>query len=159
MRVRQYVCFMLSSATSTAAELSDRVGMIADRSTVRGSRVGGDQPIPRWHMWELCCDSAELPIDKQLARLVARLAPHVATISEIVRQLGMERPPCSATFSIVRHFDDPEGAKEVPRQVVTGGRGLATMTGQHQLLGWHLDRETLQFILGIGAAIDVDEYG
>jgi hypothetical protein len=33
------------------------------------------------------------------------------------------------------------------------------MTGQHQLLGWHLDRETLQFILGIGAAIDVDEYG
>jgi hypothetical protein len=31
--------------------------------------------------------------------------------------------------------------------------------GQHQLLGWVLDREVLEFLPAVDAVLDVDEYG
>ncbi len=33
------------------------------------------------------------------------------------------------------------------------------MPGQHQLLGWRLRREVMEFLLDIGAEMDFDEYG
>jgi hypothetical protein len=48
------------------------------------------------------------------------------------------------------------------------GRGGATfapdtplqkLPGQHQLLGWHLDRDAVRLLARVGAEIDADEYG
>jgi hypothetical protein len=37
--------------------------------------------------------------------------------------------------------------------------GLEKLSGQHQLLGWHLDRHVLNFLSEVGAEFDADEYG
>ena len=37
--------------------------------------------------------------------------------------------------------------------------GLEKLSGQHQLLGWRLDSDTMAFLVAVGAFLDVDEYG
>ena len=158
MRIRQYVSFLMFSATTTADELSGRLGLTPDYSNVLGSRVPGAHPIPRRHMWEVRCDSPGLRIDEQIATVVSRLKPHEARIAATARQLRAADPAAGVVFSIVRYFDDAEGEEEVIQHVVAGGHHLESLSGQHQLLGWHIDRDTLEFILRLDAELDADEY-
>jgi sirohydrochlorin ferrochelatase len=37
--------------------------------------------------------------------------------------------------------------------------GLVKLSGQHQLLGWHVSGDVLDFVREVHAEIDVDEYG
>jgi hypothetical protein len=37
--------------------------------------------------------------------------------------------------------------------------GPEKLSGQHQLLGWHLPGDVMRFLVDVGAELDVDEYG
>jgi hypothetical protein len=159
MKVKQYVRFLLFSSTVDIEELSSRVGMPADYSEARGSRLAGKRPLPPRHRWEIRCDSPGLRIDEQLEMVISRLRPFEAGIAALARELSAQDPRDGAVFCMVRHFDEPEGEEEVPRHAVVRGHELESVPGQHQLLGWHIDKETLEFILRLDAEIDGDEYG
>ena len=68
------------------------------------------------------------------------------------------------------------GARELPRPTGAAGRAhdrelrrraaepeqgqlMEKLPRQHQLLGWHLGPEVLDFLAATGAELDVDEYG
>jgi hypothetical protein len=59
-------------------------------------------------------------------------------------------------LQLVRYFDDDEGEEE---ELSPPNAPLQKLAGQHQLLGWHLERDSLQFLARVGAEIDADEYG
>lgn len=61
-----------------------------------------------------------------------------------------------ATLQIVRYFEDEDGEDEDLRETVPG---LERLSGQHQLLGWHMEPKIIAFLADVGAEIDVDEYG
>jgi hypothetical protein len=61
----------------------------------------------------------------------------------------------SAQLSVGRWFGDDDGEEEVG--VVKGADGSTLREGVW-LYGWHLDREVLEFLVDIGADLDVDEY-
>lgn len=66
----------------------------------------------------------------------------------------------TATLQILRDFDAADGEGEAHPDLQLPNRDtLVTLPGQHQLLGWHLDGETLKFLSYVGAEIDCDEYG
>jgi hypothetical protein len=60
-----------------------------------------------------------------------------------------------AVLQIVRYLDDDNGDEEQ----LTGVGDLEKLSGQHQLLGWHLGRRVVQFLDEVDAELDVDEYG
>ena len=159
MHLRQYVRFLMFSSTLSIDEMSARVGMSADFTEAIGSRLAGPRPLPPRHKWEVRCDSPALRIDEQLEIVVSRLKPFETNIASLARELSTRDSRDGAVFSIVRHFDDPGGEEERQRHVVVRGHALESVPGQHQLLGWHIDKEILQFILRLDAEIDGDEYG
>jgi hypothetical protein len=59
-------------------------------------------------------------------------------------------------LQLVRFFDDEDGEEE---ELSPPDAPLQKLSGQHQLLGWHLDRDSLGFLAHVGAEIDADEYG
>jgi hypothetical protein len=60
-------------------------------------------------------------------------------------------------LQLVRFFNDDEGEDE--EEVSPPDAPLQKLAGQHQLLGWHLDADSLNFLSRIGAETDADEYG
>ena len=59
-------------------------------------------------------------------------------------------------LQLVRYFDDHEGEEE---ELSPPHAPLEKLAGQHQLLRWHVERDSLQFLARVGAEIDADEYG
>jgi hypothetical protein len=62
------------------------------------------------------------------------------------------RFPCDVRY-LGAWLADDEGEEA---EGLTTDDGLET-GGQHQVLGWHLDREVIELLLGLGAGLDVDE--
>jgi hypothetical protein len=60
---------------------------------------------------------------------------------------------------VVRYLGAWLAEDEGEEEEITEIDGLEKLPGQHQLLGWHLSRPTMEFLLDIGAELDVDEYG
>ncbi len=67
----------------------------------------------------------------------------------------------TAHLQIVRYFNDEDGEEEFFDDPITtdDGHVLEKLPGQHQLLGWQLEREQLGLLVSMGAYIDADEYG
>lgn len=142
--IRQYVYFSIGSETITADEMTNRLGVQPDRATVRGSQRAEPPVIPIRHGWSIYAVEQNAAVDGQIAQVLARLLPHEAAIGVLVSGLGSSG---SAELQVVRRFSDPEGEEE-----------RREAFGQHQLLGWHLDRDTVGFLLAVGASLDVDEH-
>lgn len=117
--------------------------------------------IPRGHSWEVECREPGLTIDEQIAKVLSRISPQEHKIAELARDLEKEDPSGGAVLRVVRFFNDDEGEEEeVPETILLDdGRELEKLSGQHQLLGWHLDKEVMTFLRAVGADLDVDEYG
>jgi hypothetical protein len=60
-----------------------------------------------------------------------------------------------AWLQLVRHFGAADGEGEIIDQTPDG---LVKLSGQHQLLGWHLHHATIA-LHDVGADIDAGEYG
>ncbi|MFE6734995.1 DUF4279 domain-containing protein [Microbacterium sp. NPDC057650] len=151
VRIRQKVCFSLSSDPISTATITGALRTEPDEFSVRGSRQSVP-PRPVQHSWKLCCSTAGLTVDDQIDHVVRRLRPLAEQIRELIADA-----PIEAVLQIVRDFDAEDGEEENLR--VSDGDMLRPLAGQHQLLGWHLSAETLSFLAHLGADIDCDEYG
>ncbi len=152
MRIRQYVNFSVYSDTATAHEIASYLGLAPDRIRGRGSR-STDPPRPPQHSWQLLCDSPGLTIDEQAASVLDRLRGVEDRLVTIGADLLGEGGGCY--LQLVRYFNDDEGEEE---ELSPPDAPLQKLAGQHQLLGWHLDAASLNFLSRIGAEIDADEY-
>ncbi|MFG1774804.1 DUF4279 domain-containing protein [Micromonospora sp. NPDC049051] len=154
MWIRQYAYFSLRSRSVPASEITARLGLEPDEVLVRGSR-SVEPPRPVLHNWQITCREPGLAVDEQIARVVARLLPLAAEVRHVAADLrSVDGEQGGARLQVVRHLDAEDGE---PEEAVAVG-GLTKLPGQHQLLGWHLDRATLAFLHLVGADLDVDEY-
>ena len=175
MLVEQYVYFALSSERTTAQEMTGLLGVRPDETTVRGSR--SSSPVrPVCHRWRVVCRKPGLYVDDQVACVLHRLRPHTDRIAGLARRLDDE-PGGAAVLEVVRRFrasgwpraEGRLGRRDRPAGFGSqAGSGPAAGSGPPEpsdaerrpgLLGWHLDREVLDFLTATGAALDVDEYG
>jgi hypothetical protein len=117
--------------------------------------------IPRRHRWQVECREPGLTVDEQVAKVLSRVTPQEHNIAELVRDLAEEDPPGGACLQVVRYLNDDEGEnEEMPALILMdNGIELEKLSGQHQLLGWHLSQDVLAFLQAVGAELDVDEYG
>jgi len=156
MRVRQYVYFSLRSDYIPADEITARLGMEADEIRVKASKRV-NPPLPRCHAWNVVCRDGGLTVDEQIDRVIDRLQPLTDQIAALAREIdASEGESAAATLQVVRYLNDDDGEEESPQP---DGTDLVRLPGQHQLLGWYLDRRILEFLHHTGAELDVDEYG
>ncbi|SBT42072.1 DUF4279 domain-containing protein [Micromonospora auratinigra] len=156
MRVRQYVYFSLRSEHVPAEAMTTRLGMTPDEILVRGSRRQ-HPPLPAVHAWKIVCRDGGLRVDEQIDRVIDRLEPVTGQIAALVAESDDgQGAGVTAQLQVVRYLNDDEGEAESPQPDDTD---LVRLPGQHQLLGWHLDRRVLEFLHDTGAELDVDEYG
>jgi hypothetical protein len=143
----------------TAAEITAHLGVEPDNFSFRGSRRR-DPVRPVAHAWNIRCDRVEMTVDEQIRAVIDRLRPHRQKVADLIEQLSGDEPPGLAVLQVVRYFDDEDGVDEVIRitELSTGGQ-LESLPGQHQLLGWHLDMDVIEFLRSVSAEMDVDEYG
>jgi hypothetical protein len=149
VRIRQYAYLAIRSPALTGEEIGRRLGLGADRTTVRASR-STDPPRPAHHSWEIVCDERGLTLDEQMGRIVGRVAAHAPAIR------ALTSAGATATLHAVRDFAAEDGEDE---RIDVTDEGFERLSGQHQLLGWHLDRDVLAWLVEAGAELDVDEYG
>ncbi len=150
MQIKQYIYFGISSEVLTAEMIAARIGLAPDKTQTLGSR-SVDPPRPRRHKWELGSYERGLDITAHVAVVLARLAPARDEIRALVREGNVQ-----AWLQLVRNFDAADGDEEIVEETPDG---LVKLSGQHQLLGWHLHRDTLAFLYDVGAEVDADEYG
>lgn len=155
MRMSQYVYFALTSKETTAAEIATHLGLEADQVMVRGSE-SADPPRPGRHWWQITCETPGLRLDEQIPEVLDRIAP----VADRVRAL-VDTGNVTAHLQIVRYFNDEDGEEETFDDPITTADGhvMEKIPGQHQLLGWGMEREQLELIVSMGAYIDADEYG
>jgi hypothetical protein len=153
VRIRQYVYFSVYSETAATDEIASYLGLGPDRIRVRGSR-STDPPRPRHHAWQVLCDSPGLRIDEQVASVLNRLREVEDRLVTIGGDLLGQGGGCY--LQLVRYFDDDEGEEE---DLSSADAPLQKLAGQHQLLGWHLEADSVSFLARVGAEIDCDEYG
>ncbi len=152
MKIEQYVYFAIASEVITAGELALEIGLAPDRAEARGS-VRAEPPRPVMNTWRLECRGEGLRIDEMISDVVARALPFRDRIRGLVRAPDND---VVAWLQIVRWFETEGGEEE---RIELSPEGLVKLAGQHQLLGWHLDRDLLEFLDDIGAELDADEYG
>ncbi|MFI7617314.1 DUF4279 domain-containing protein [Nonomuraea terrae] len=157
MRVRQYVYFALKTETRKATEITARIGLEPDETTVRGSRTA-EPPRPVAHAWKIVCREPGLTIDEMIAHVVDRVEPFSQAVGQLAEELNQDQGDdgSCAVLQVVRYLDDEDGEEE---DLCSPQQGFEKIAGQHQLLGWHLDRRVLQFLISTRAELDVDEYG
>jgi hypothetical protein len=150
VKIKQYVYFGISSEVLTARMIAGRIGLAGDKTGVRGSH-SENPPRPVRHKWELGSYEAGLDISAHVAAVLARLGPARDEIRALVREGDVR-----AWLQLVRYFGADDGDEEIIDETP---EGLVKLSGQHQLLGWHLSHDTLAFLNDVGAEIDADEYG
>ncbi|WP_045563564.1 DUF4279 domain-containing protein [Streptomyces sp. FxanaA7] len=143
MPLRQHAYFALFSQHVSADDMTFQLGMPPDEVTVRGSRFTEPAVVPVDHSWMVVCREPGLRVDEQITRILDRLQPHTDRICDLTGQLA--RTGGGAVLQIVRYFNDTDqahpGAADAP-----------------SLLGWHLDRDVLDFLSATGAELDIGEY-
>jgi hypothetical protein len=152
VRIRQYAYFAVFSESMPATEITARLMIEPDKVMIRGSRRA-KPPSPVKHGWEVICDDRGMTVDEQVRKVVDRVRPRQAAIAELTREPDAR---CRAVLEIVRYFDAENGEEE---ELSPPDAQFQKLPGQHQLLGWHLDRDILAFLIAVNAEIDADEYG
>jgi Domain of unknown function (DUF4279) len=150
MKIKQYVYFGISSEVLTGEMIAERIGLEPDKTMVRASRTE-DPPRPKRHKWELGSYEPGLDISGHVSRVLARVEPARDAIRALVDEGEVQ-----AWLQLVRTFGADDGEEEIIDETP---EGLVKLSGQHQLLGWHLHRNVLAFLDHVGAEIDADEYG
>ncbi len=149
LSIRQYSYIAIFSKILTSQEIEDRLKLKADIHEQWGKgRLRIDPSYQLTNVWKLIAQENSR-VDDQIRAIVKRIMPATLQIQDLVSTSVVE-----VNLQIVRHFNDANGAKEI----VEEDGDMVKLTGQHQLLGWHLDAETLAFLTSIKAEIDVDEY-
>jgi hypothetical protein len=155
MLVSQYAYFALTSTRVSAAEITARLGIEPDEVVVRGGRQA-EPARPSTHRWRVACRKPGLTVDGQITQIIGRLFDHAERIGALAVELDrIDGCPGASVLQVVRVFEHPDGEEE---DLTSRVEGLQKLPGQHQLLGWHLDARTLEFLRLTRAELDVDEY-
>lgn len=149
VHLNQYAYFALFSSSTSAIEMAAILGLVPDETTVRGSRRTRPKAIPVQHCWKIVCREPGLRVDEQVARIIGRLAPHIAAIAALASRLHTEDEESGAVLEVVRYFNG-QVAEQHDRSNAAGEAP--------NMFGWHLDRKVLDFLQATGAVLDVDEY-
>ncbi|MFI7893575.1 DUF4279 domain-containing protein [Streptomyces sp. CACIS-1.16CA] len=154
MPLRQYVYFALSSRGITAQEITDLLGIEPDETRViNPRRLPADPAKPFCQVWQVVCRGPGLHVDEQIACVLGRLRPQTDRIAELIKQFNSaedeEEPGLEARLEVVRYFNEDEQQQEA---------GQPQEGEKHNLFGWALDREAIEFLAATGAYVDVDEY-
>jgi Domain of unknown function (DUF4279) len=150
VKIKQYALFVIYSDTLEPDEISRRVGLAADEVALKASRIK-DPPRPVTNIWKLRSDTRGLTVDDHIELLIERLGPFKSAIRALVdAQDGVK-----TRLEVVRYF----GAEDGEEEVIDVVDGLEKLAGQHQLLGWELKRDVLEFVCDVDADLWVDEYG
>ncbi|MFJ4851466.1 DUF4279 domain-containing protein [Streptomyces sp. NPDC088733] len=83
MSLTQYVYFAISSAGTTADEITQLLGVEPDEVTVRGSLTTPPHTIPFCHCWKVFCREPGLPVDEQIDQVIGC---EVSTFQRVRRQ-------------------------------------------------------------------------
>ncbi|WP_279339776.1 DUF4279 domain-containing protein [Sphaerisporangium perillae] len=137
-----------------AVEMTARIGLERDETAALGSR-SAKPPRPTAHAWKIVCRDPGVTVDELIARLIDRLAPFGGAIGELVEELNQDEGGSCAVLQVVRYLNADGGEEE---ETFSSDPAFEKLPGQHQLLGWHLDRRVLQFLISTHAELDVDEY-
>lgn len=151
--MRQHASFVVQSDVRHPDEISELFQFEPDVSKAKGSSNKARQ-VPRTHLWEVKAEGTSAPVDAQIREIISRLGPIADRILRLV-----EDGTCKAVLRVSRHFNDPDGEEEHHDPIISGHGILRILSGQHQLLGWLVDREIIDFLVATGAVITVDEYG
>jgi len=156
MKVRQRVYLSVHSNEFLPERISADLGLTADESRLRGSRILGPPPAPRHHMWSLFSGAPETSrLDDHFAALFARLSP----ASEAIRRLA-ESGKHEVCIAVVRYFDPgPEDDAVLAARTAGLAPDIEILRGQHPLLGFGLDSKQVSWLGRLGVSIDFDEYG
>jgi uncharacterized protein DUF4279 len=156
VRIRQYAYFSMRSRHVPAAEITARLGIEPDEIRVRGTRRL-DPPVPVRHSWDIVCRRPGMTIDEQIETVVARLRPYTGQLRVLLDELRADDPDYGGgALTVVRYFDDEDGEDE---ELSPADARLQKLPGQHQLLGWVLSRQVIEFLMALDIELDADEYG
>lgn len=150
MKISQYACFVISSSEISAQAIESRIGIPGGELEEAGAR-SVDPMRPSASSWHLYCRTRGVDLGDQVEALLTQLKPARNAIKELVLQDGAE-----TILQLVRDFDDEDGEEE---SVSVTSDGLQKLPGQHQLLGWGLSTDTIDFLHDVRAVVDADEYG
>ncbi len=149
LKINQYTYFAIRSEKLSCEEIEAKIGIRADRYEILNmKRREHDPTLPLINSWELICND-NIPIDEQIESLTKRLMPSSPSLQRLAATEAV-----TATLQVVRYLDDEDGESEI----ISRHGNLVKLSGQHQLLGWHINAETLAFLASIKAEVDVDEY-
>ncbi|MCO5967919.1 hypothetical protein [Actinoallomurus soli] len=105
---------------------------------------------------ERCRPDTSPLIDRRCFWVADRLFAHAERIGALAAELDrMDGQPGASRLQVVGIYEHPDGEEEEDTNPV---EGLEKVGGQHQLLGWHLDARTLEFLRLTRAELDIDEY-
>lgn len=125
------------------------LGIEPDEVSVPGSRSMRPMVRPASHAWKIVCREPGLCVDEQITHLLDRLRPHTDRIAEIAGRLAAEEEEHGgAVLEVVRYFNDTDQNQQLRPETPEPAN----------LLGWHLDRDVLDFLTATGAELDIDEY-
>ena len=154
VRVRQYVCFAISSPSIPPDAITGLLLLEADEVKPKGSRIAGPSPVPRAHLWKLMSGRADTSsLIEHIAALMAKLEPREHEIQTLLSSSDAD-----GWIRAVRRF----GAGAEDDDIVEPGRlvgGLERLRGQHPLLGFALDHRTIELAARMHVGFDFDEYG
>jgi hypothetical protein len=149
-KMSQYVYFSVSSEDLSFEDIEQRLGLKADVHGVHGEEGNKlDSSIPVTNYWRIDSHIENQPVDEQIDAIIHKLLPIRSTLEELSKLEHV-----SITLQVVRNFADARGSAEK----LVRKNGLDKLAGQHQLLGWHLDKVIIEFLHSIKAVLDIDEY-
>jgi len=151
MKIHQYAHFVVGSEAFDPDQITAVLGIKPSSVSWEGSR--SSKPlIPRHNVWRYRAAGTGV-LDELVRELLGVFEPVKAGLQELTA--------CDASWigiSFMRSFDDPdgvdedEGAPDLPDNLVR-------LSGQHQLLGFHLDTELMARLVALECSLDFDEYG
>lgn len=148
VKIVQKAKFVVESATMDPDQIASELGMTFDGVHWPSVRQT-DPPRGRNNSWVIL-EVSDRTVDEGIEELLDRIAPAADRLQEL-RRAGRADPH----LSVVRKFDDEDGIDEDLSDL----GGFRRLSGQHQLLGFHLDLGLLQRLVDLGCELDVDEYG
>jgi hypothetical protein len=133
MRVEQEVSLLVKSSALSPIEISNRTGLMADESRIRGSHLSvAGEPRPKAHLWTLKSGLKLTDnVEDQIHALIARVGASADAVGSLVTVETR-----SFLYVVRRYYAGNE----------------------HPSLGFFISNETLDFLSTTKATIDFDEY-
>lgn len=146
MTLLQYASFNVFSDVFDPDQITEVLALVPSRVSWRASRQSTEPVIPRSHIWSFRATGTG-QADEQISQLLERFEP-LAQQLEVLTVDGAS----TLSMSLVRYFDTADESEEILR------RDDGSRFDGVSIEGFHLDVLLLRRLVGLGCALDIDEY-